>query len=296
MIGLPALFPSAAIPRPQPLAHRLHSKPQTLRRQGPASNIPVAVAAAVATATAAKSTRKAKWSSWNSGHGVELNDDETIAKRRDHYSRPEGHCIVVSETPIASAAGPKGADFYAEIKIENDSDAWASGFDMGITALTPDVVGLANEQGLCWADFPDTWVLRGDGMLRINGRAYPPGAMSNQAAWMRGWDTAMLELGDTCGLHITKDGKELVGLRNGEVVGRLVLDDIVKVPTDGELYLICDVIGRAGEVQVMDVPCPLPKVEIAPAPAVSPPAKKAPAKDPVNHFWEIMQRRPPMYR
>lgn len=33
--------------------------------------------------------------------------------------------------------------------------------------------------GLCWAEFPDTWVFRGDGMLRINGRAYPPGAPCN---------------------------------------------------------------------------------------------------------------------
>lgn len=28
-----------------------------------------------------------RWSSWNSGHGVELNDDETIAKRRDRAIR-----------------------------------------------------------------------------------------------------------------------------------------------------------------------------------------------------------------
>lgn len=28
-------------------------------------------------------SRRARWSSYNAGHGVELNDEETLAKRRD---------------------------------------------------------------------------------------------------------------------------------------------------------------------------------------------------------------------
>ena len=73
------------------------------------------------------------------------------------------------------SAGFRLVSTVQRASFRTDSDAWSSGMDMGITLLRPDVVGLANEQGLCWADFPDTWVFRGDGMLRINGRAYPPG-------------------------------------------------------------------------------------------------------------------------
>jgi len=240
-----------------------------------------------------------RWSAYNAGYGVELNDEETMAKRVDHYGRAEGHCIVISETPVKSKTTANGRDFYAEIKMETDSDSWSSGMDMGLTLLSPDVVGQANEQGLCWAEFPDTWVFRGDGMLRINGRAYPPGAMPGQCAMMQGWNTAALEWGDTCGLQIRKGGSEIVGYRNGEEIGCLELDEVIQVPTDQELYLICDVIGRAGEVEILDVDVPAAAPE-APAevevPAVVPAAPKVEVVAAVNPFLEIMQRRPPMYR
>lgn len=58
------------------------------------------------------------------------------------------------------------------------------------------------------------------------------------------------------------------------------------MPTDQNLYLICDVIGRAGEVEILEVE--VPGVPAAPA------APAAPQE--FNPFWEIMQRRPPMYR
>eukprot|EP00435_Cladocopium_sp_Y103_P005519 s170_g1.t2 len=64
----------------------------------------------------------ARWSSYNAGHGVELNDEETMAKRVDHYGRAEGHCIVVSETPVKSKHTASGRDFYAEIKMESLGD------------------------------------------------------------------------------------------------------------------------------------------------------------------------------
>lgn len=233
----------------------------------------------------------ARWSSYNAGHGVELNDEETMAKRVDHYGRAEGHCIVVSETPVKSKHTASGRDFYAEIKMETDSDSWSSGMDMGFTLLEPDVVGKANEQGLCWADFPDTWVFRGDGMLRINGRAYPPGSMPGECVVMKGWNTATLEWGDTCGLQIRKGGSEIVGYRNGEEVSCLKLDDMIKVPTNKELYLICDVIGRAGEVEILDVDVPGAEV-----PAAAPAAPGAAPAASSNAFLEIMQRRPPMHR
>ena len=70
------------------------------------------------------------------------------------------------------------------------------------------------------------------------------------------------------------------------------------MPTDQELYLICDVIGRAGEVEILDVDVPAAEPE-APAevevPAVAAAAKAEVAAE-VNPFLEIMQRRPPMYR
>ncbi|CAK9109422.1 unnamed protein product [Durusdinium trenchii] len=66
----------------------------------------------------AKSACRARWSAYNAGHGVELNDDENVAKRKDHYSRAEGHCIVVSDDPVQSKEGPGGRDYYAEIKME----------------------------------------------------------------------------------------------------------------------------------------------------------------------------------
>eukprot|EP00434_Breviolum_minutum_P035239 symbB.v1.2.031186.t2/scaffold3591.1/size53548/3 len=208
-----------------------------------------------------------------------------MAKRVDHYGRAEGHCIVISETPVKSKTTANGRDFYAEIKMETDSDSWSSGMDMGLTLLSPDVVGQANEQGLCWAEFPDTWVFRGDGMLRINGRAYPPGAMPGQCAMMQGWNTAALEWGDTCGLQIRKGGSEIVGYRNGEEIGCLELDEVIQVPTDQELYLICDVIGRAGEVEILDVNVPAAEPE-APAevevPAVVPAAPKVEVAAAVN--------------
>lgn len=232
----------------------------------------------------------ARWSSYNAGHGVEFNDEETMAERVDHYGRAEGHCIVVSQTPVKSKNTASGRDFYAEIKMETDSDSWSSGMDMGFTLLEPDVVGKANEQGLCWADFPDTWVFRGDGMLRINGRAYPPGALPGQCAVMEGWNTATLEWGDTCGLQIRNGGSEIVGYQNGKEVGCLKLDETIKVPTERELYLICDVIGRAGEVEILDVDVPGAEVAAAAAPA---PGGAAPAS---NAFLDIMQRRPPMHR
>eukprot|EP00435_Cladocopium_sp_Y103_P004808 s1400_g1.t1 len=163
--------------------------------------------------------------------------------------------------------------------------------DMGFTLLEPDVVGKANEQGLCWADFPDTWVFRGDGMLRINGRAYPPGSMPGECVVMKGWNTATLEWGDTCGLQIRKGGSEIVGYRNGEEVSCLKLDDMIKVPTNKELYLICDVIGRAGEVEILDVDVPGAEV-----PAAAPAAPGAAPAASSNAFLEIMQRRPPMHR
>lgn len=72
-----------------------------------------------------------------------------------------------------------------------------------------------------------------------------------------------------------------------------------QVPTDQELYLICDVIGRAGEVEILDVDVPAAAPE-APAevevPAVVPAAPKVEVVAAVNPFLEIMQRRPPMYR
>lgn len=70
------------------------------------------------------------------------------------------------------------------------------------------------------------------------------------------------------------------------------------MPTDQELYLICDVIGRAGEVEILDVNVPAAEPE-APAevevPAAVPAAPKVEVAA-VNPFLEIMQRRPPMYR
>ena len=36
----------------------------------------------------------------------------------DHYSRAEGHCIVVAETPVKYKDTAGGRDFYAEIKME----------------------------------------------------------------------------------------------------------------------------------------------------------------------------------
>ena len=64
----------------------------------------------------------------------------------------------------------------------------------------------------------------------------------------------------------------------------------VQVPTERELYLICDVIGRAGEVEILDVDVPGAEVAAAAAPA---PGGAAPAS---NAFLDIMQRRPPMHR
>ena len=64
---------------------------------------------------------------------------------------------------------------------------------------------------------------------------------------------------------------------------------------DKDLYLICDVIGRAGEVEILDVD--VPDSGDAPAPAAPGAKAAAPPKDEsMNVFWEIMQRRPPMYR
>ena len=65
---------------------------------------------------------------------------------------------------------------------------------------------------------------------------------------------------------------------------------LFQVPTDRELYLICDVIGRAGEVEILDVDVPGAEVAAAAAPAAG---GAAPAS---NSFLEIMQRRPPMHR
>ncbi|CAE7578666.1 unnamed protein product [Symbiodinium sp. CCMP2592] len=218
----------------------------------------------------------------------------------DHYTRPEGHCIVVSDGPIAMANRGGSRDYYTEVKIESDVDTWSSGLDMGITRLCPEEIGKLNEQGLCWADFPDTWVLRGDGMLRINGRSYPPGVLPSRATALAGWNTATLEMGDTCGLHVTGGGSELVGYRNGEVIGRLVLEDGIKVPLDAELYLVADIIGRAGEVEILE--CSVPGSS-APAVASTPPFGAATVSPDVPTpagvyatIWAIMQRRPPMYR
>ena len=66
-----------------------------------------------------------------------------------------------------------------------------------------------------------------------------------------------------------------------------------KVPTDRELYLICDVIGRAGEVEILEVD--VPGVELAAAATAAGPAAGAPPAA-GNAFLEIMQRRPPMHR
>lgn len=87
----------------------------------------------------------------------------------------DGACRPHANGLSMLSAGFRLVSTVQRASFRTDSDAWSSGMDMGITLLRPDVVGLANEQGLCWADFPDTWVFRGDGMLRINGRAYPPG-------------------------------------------------------------------------------------------------------------------------
>lgn len=69
------------------------------------------------------------------------------------------------------------------------------------------------------------------------------------------------------------------------------------MPTDQELYLICDVIGRAGEVEILDVDVPAAEPE-APAEVEVPAVAVAPKVEvaAVNPFLEIMQRRPPMYR
>ena len=261
----------------------------------------LSIISALATAThLRRSTLRAKWNDRNAGHGVELVQDDAIAKRMDHYTRPEGHCIVVSDGPIAMADRGGSRDYYTEVKIESDVDTWSSGLDMGITRLCPEEIGKLNEQGLCWADFPDTWVLRGDGMLRINGRSYPPGVLPSRAAALAGWNTATLEIGDTCGLHVTGGGSELVGYRNGEVIGRLVLEDGIKVPLDAELYLVADIIGRAGEVEILD--CSVPGSS-APALTSTPPFGAATVSPDVPtpasvyaSIWAIMQRRPPMYR
>lgn len=37
----------------------------------------------------------------------------------DHYGRAEGHCIVVSQSPVKSKNTASGRDFYAEIKMES---------------------------------------------------------------------------------------------------------------------------------------------------------------------------------
>ena len=63
----------------------------------------------------------------------------------------------------------------------------------------------------------------------------------------------------------------------------------VQVPTERELYLICDVIGRAGEVEILE---DVPGAEVAAAAAPAP-GGAAPAS---NAFLDIMQRRPPMHR
>ena len=55
----------------------------------------------------------------------------------DHYTRPEGHCIVVSDGPIAMADRGGSRDYYTEVKIESDVDTWSSGLDMGITRRCP---------------------------------------------------------------------------------------------------------------------------------------------------------------
>ncbi|CAE7780802.1 unnamed protein product, partial [Symbiodinium pilosum] len=252
---------------------RCRSAPTALNEPRP-SRLLLASAIAIA-GRLRRTARRAKWDSWSAGHGVELIQDDAIAKRTDHYSRPEGHCIVVSDGPIAVAERGSSRDYYAEVKIENDVDTWSSGLDMGLTRLPPDEIGKLNEQGLCWADFPDTWVLRGDGMLRINGRSYPPGVLPSRAASLTGWDTATLEMGDTCGLQVTSGGSELVGYRNGEEIGRLSLEDGIKVPLDADLYLVADIIGRAGEVEILDCKVPGPAISAPPPSAPIPPTQQA---------------------
>lgn len=283
-------------PLPMPAAAPVHSgSPWSVT----ASRLSILSALATATRLRRISLR-AKWNDRNAGHGVELVQDDAIAKRMDHYTRPEGHCIVVSDGPIAMADRGGSRDYYTEVKIESDVDSWSSGLDMGVTRLCPEEIGKLNEQGLCWADFPDTWVLRGDGMLRINGRSYPPGVLPSRAATLAGWNTATLEIGDTCGLQVTGGGSELVGYRNGEVIGRLTLEDGIKVPLDAELYLVADIIGRAGEVEILD--CSVPGSS-APAVTSTPPFGAATVSPDVPtpasvyaSIWSIMQRRPPMYR
>mmetsp|Transcript_101092 Transcript_101092/g.179424 ORF Transcript_101092/g.179424 Transcript_101092/m.179424 type:complete len:273 (+) Transcript_101092:25-843(+) len=199
----------------------------------------------------------AKWSEDSIGHALDYLDDGATVRRRNAYTTPEGFCVAVAAEPMATDGGAsEPRDHYGEIKIENDAPSWASGLDFGFTTLTPEEVGQANERGLAWADFQSTWVLRDNGQLRFQGRAYPASALPGAGTLMQGWDATKFELGDTIGLQVTAGGRAIVGWVNGERAGRMELDEKVQVPTERNLYLIADIVSKAAEVKILDVSVP----------------------------------------
>jgi len=198
------------------------------------------------------------WSEGSIGHGLDCLEEGLTLRRRNANTSPEGFCIAVAAEPMATepkkSGGSAARDHYGEVRIENDSPTWSSGLDFGFTVLTPKEVGQANERGLAWAEFENTWVLRSDGQLRFQGRAYPPGHIPGML--MRGWNTSKLEMGDTVGLQVPADGTSIIGWVNGERAGCIELDEKLRVPTNCDLYLIADIVSRASEVTILEASVP----------------------------------------
>ncbi|CAE8605985.1 unnamed protein product [Polarella glacialis] len=205
----------------------------------------------------------ARWSEQACGSGLGLNDEATFAKRVNYSTRPEGFCVVLAETVMASELQEgRGRVHYGEIRIESDACDFAGGLEIGVTALSPEQVsGMSSQvtRSLNWAELPQTLVLRDDGQLRVKGRSYPPGAFDEGCMTMKGFRTVQLEYKDRLGILVLEKPGALVAYVNDEPIGRLELGDAIKdagIPLDGELRIIVDVVSKACEVEILEVQVP----------------------------------------
>eukprot|EP00931_Biecheleriopsis_adriatica_P105790 TRINITY_DN80314_c0_g1_i1.p1 TRINITY_DN80314_c0_g1~~TRINITY_DN80314_c0_g1_i1.p1 ORF type:complete len:285 (+),score=34.61 TRINITY_DN80314_c0_g1_i1:105-959(+) len=193
------------------------------------------------------------WSDYNCGRGVEISADGRIAKRVGYNTTPEGWCGVISQTPLAKSTGSDGQPVhYGEVKIETDSDVWNYALDIGVTALTPAKFGKVNPQSLSWAELGQTWIINSNGLLRVNGRSYPPGAIPGRKA--EGFSSMNLVWRDRLGILVSQTSLSM--FINGVAVSSVEVGDIGHIPVDQDLYLVADVVGRACEIELLDSPCP----------------------------------------
>eukprot|EP00929_Paragymnodinium_shiwhaense_P083106 TRINITY_DN44141_c0_g1_i1.p1 TRINITY_DN44141_c0_g1~~TRINITY_DN44141_c0_g1_i1.p1 ORF type:complete len:279 (+),score=37.73 TRINITY_DN44141_c0_g1_i1:76-912(+) len=191
------------------------------------------------------------WHMMHSGAGVQISDDGLYAKRVN-FRKPEGKCVVVSDTPMARTETETGISQYAEIVIDSENDEWNYGIDIGVTAQSPNAIGSANPDSLSWEELEDTWVITSTGQLRIRGRAYPRGAIPG--VMMDSYDGKSLEWKDRLGIQVERTRVSM--FINGKPAGSLDMKEVGEMPVEQDLYLVADVIGRACEIVWTDTASP----------------------------------------